>query len=365
MEHKRKIGLDYVRVFAMFLVVFCHSGCFSIGQNPRIMEFSGILAVELFFTLSGFLVGKTMIRSVTAPNSRDRMKRFYINRFFRIAPLYYIMLFVTMLITGKNIPLSCFFFLQNFNPESINFFPHAWSLSIEFWFYFLVSTCFLLLYRQFKHLQESKAVFLSLGILSLIFFALRVYFSFSSELPWDYGLRKQIFLRMDALLLGVLLAAIKKYKKERYEKTASNNLYFILSIVGILILYLFYFSSFQKAALDASPFHKIAFFTILPILSCTIVGYMDQFTHFFPCFSIFNGFIEKISKLSYSVYLIHLDLFWVVSACFVDSSYSMSCLGFLGSVLLTGLLAVLTYRFVEIPSEKLKNRILTARECIK
>ncbi len=329
MEHKRKIGLDYVRVFSMFLVVFCHSGCFSIGQNPRLMDFSGILAVELFFTLSGFLVGKTMIQSVTASDSRDRMKRFYINRFFRIAPLYYIMLFVTMMITGKNIPLSFFFFLQNFNPESINFFPPAWSLSVEFWFYFLISTCFLLLYRQFKHLQESKAVFFSAGLLYLIFFALRVSFSFSSSLPWDYGLRKQIFLRMDALLLGVLLAAAKIYKKERYKKTASNNLYFILSIAGILILYFFYFSSFKRAALDSSPFHKIAFFTVLPILSCIIVGYMDQFTNFFSCFSIFHRFMEKISKLSYSVYLIHLDLFWVVSACFVDSSYSMSCLAFL------------------------------------
>ncbi len=75
--------------------------------------------------------------------------------------------------------------------------------------------------------------------------------------------------------------------------------------------------------------------------------------------------MEKISKLSYSVYLIHLDLFWVVSACFVDSSYSMSCLAFLGSVLLTGLMAMLTYRFIEIPAEKIKNKILTARECIK
>lgn len=53
MTQKRNLGLDIIRVIAAILVIICHSGFFSVGISFPFLSFAGILAVEIFFVLSG------------------------------------------------------------------------------------------------------------------------------------------------------------------------------------------------------------------------------------------------------------------------------------------------------------------------
>ena len=92
MKRKRNLGLDMARVLAIILVWIGHSGEFSLGLDPRFMEYCGIMCLEVFFVLSGFLVGRSMLLAVTSPEPGKVLKEFYVNRALRIIPLYYLLL---------------------------------------------------------------------------------------------------------------------------------------------------------------------------------------------------------------------------------------------------------------------------------
>src|SRR5579862_9159975 len=90
---KRIPELDGLRGLAIFLVILSHY----IGDAPhgvphswqsRIGAFlgQGAVGVDLFFVLSGFLIGGILLNSRT---SSRYYKTFYLRRFHRIIPLYY------------------------------------------------------------------------------------------------------------------------------------------------------------------------------------------------------------------------------------------------------------------------------------
>ena len=114
-----------------------------------INRFLGSLGVEIFFILSGYLICKIITENDdTSINLIQKTKIFYIKRFLRIVPNYYLSIFIFFLANlygrgsinlfsdGSLIPY--FSFSQNlFNADPM-IFPVAWSLSVEFWFYTLI-----------------------------------------------------------------------------------------------------------------------------------------------------------------------------------------------------------------------------------
>jgi peptidoglycan/LPS O-acetylase OafA/YrhL len=127
-------------------------GLTSILQRAVQMGWSG---VDLFFVLSGFLIGGIL---VDARNSPSYFKTFYTRRFFRIIPIYYlwILAYVVLVgvagsflrahsnsgvITAPGMPIYAqFFFLQNlmvfpFAGLAGAWFGHLWSLAVEEQFY--------------------------------------------------------------------------------------------------------------------------------------------------------------------------------------------------------------------------------------
>ena len=191
MQNQRKPGLDLIRIFSALLVIICHSGVyFSIGFSVNFVSFAGVIAVEFFFVLSGFLVGKSLIQTAASDNPGENLKRFYVNRLLRILPLYYFALILTALVTHKSIPLSCFVFLQNFRGEDLAFLSPSWSLSVEAWFYFLVPPLFCLLVKALRgKMPEEAAVWAAVGALCFAFFALRTVSAVCFAPQWDEGIR--------------------------------------------------------------------------------------------------------------------------------------------------------------------------------
>ena len=115
MPNVRKSGLDLLRIFSALLVIICHSGVyFSVGFSVNFVSFAGVIAVEFFFVLSGFLVGKSLIRTAVSKEQGGMLKKFYVNRLFRILPLYYFALALTALVSKKAIPLRYFVFFAKF-----------------------------------------------------------------------------------------------------------------------------------------------------------------------------------------------------------------------------------------------------------
>lgn len=360
MTQKRNLGLDIIRVVAAVLVIICHSGFFSVGISFPFLSFSGILAVEIFFVLSGLLVGKKLIQSVMDEHPGKTLKGFYINRLTRVLPLYYFMLIITAIQSCTKIPVSCFFFCQNFSAEALSFLPVSWSLSVEAWFYFLLPPVFLLLFKLFSIKFSGKAaVFSAIGVLCTISFVLRVIYSIQYTQDWDFEIRKQIPLRLDAIMMGVFLAAVKLFDEDKYRRLAGKNVCFFLSIAGILAIYGWYCTVLiENDNFNNSPIGKIFLFTLLPLFCCMMVMFMENS----PWINRLNGrkgtgLIHHLSTLSYGVYLIQLSVFTIVSAYFVDTRFSVSWLGFLAAIVLTVCLSQIAYRVIEVPARKLSHRV--------
>ena len=358
MQNQRKPGLDLLRIFSALLVIICHSGVyFSIGFSVNFVSFAGVIAVEFFFVMSGFLVGKGLIRTAVAGG----VKLFCVNRLFRILPLYYFALVLTALVTHKPIPLSCFVFLQNFRGEDLAFLSPSWSLSVEAWFYFLVPPLFCLLVKALRgKMSEEAAVWLAVGTLCLLPFVLRAGSAVCFAPQWDEGIRKQIPLRLDSIGMGVALAALKQYHPESYRGYFSRPICAVISMLGILATYRFYCGYLAvDDQFDASALCKTFMFSLWPALCCVLVGFLDSTTRL----DFLNRIrpIRWLSDLSYGVYLMQLVVFQLVSVYFVGARFSVSWLGFLGAIALTNVLSAVTYVLIEKPMQKLGSRLLRQR----
>ena len=106
----RVFGLDLLRFFAIMLVVFGHSRWMT-ESFPRPLHIlfhgSGILGVELFFVLSGFLIGGILLKNFEKNGNSlnpDEIKQFWIRRWFRTLPNYFLILGVYLAVYWEGKP---------------------------------------------------------------------------------------------------------------------------------------------------------------------------------------------------------------------------------------------------------------------
>src|SRR5687767_9357597 len=152
----RLFGLDVLRAFAILLVLAAHT--WPSRQAGAWANAFGVLGVELFFVLSGFLIGGILFRLSERGqlSTWQDLMSFWRRRWFRTLPNYY--LFLMLHVAWRTWVLGFpgvihtnwehFVFWQNFDHGPSYFFAEAWSLAIEEWFYllfalFLASALFL------------------------------------------------------------------------------------------------------------------------------------------------------------------------------------------------------------------------------
>ncbi|GLZ35480.1 acyltransferase [Lentzea sp. NBRC 105346] len=130
---RRFPALDGLRAFAAVMVVFFHYG------GPDWLQ--GWIGVQMFFVLSGFLITTLMLREERR-TGRISLPEFYLRRAFRILPVYFVLLAVTVAGSlaglfhdngvGKALPYYLTF-LNEFAPG--NAYAQSWSLGVEQKFY--------------------------------------------------------------------------------------------------------------------------------------------------------------------------------------------------------------------------------------
>jgi peptidoglycan/LPS O-acetylase OafA/YrhL len=104
---QRNFGLDIIRSLAIMMVLICHFMLLNKNSSVFIKKVSflfGIYGVELFFVLSGFLIGKILINLFYKDNYISHIKMFYLRRWFRTLPLYYLALIISSIILIFNEP---------------------------------------------------------------------------------------------------------------------------------------------------------------------------------------------------------------------------------------------------------------------
>ncbi|MBE9666864.1 acyltransferase family protein [Mucilaginibacter boryungensis] len=314
-KHKRVFGLDVFRATAIILVLMSHT--ISLIGTKVIMDIFyvvGVIGVELFFVLSGFLIGIILIKLYhTAPViSFESIKVFWIRRWFRTLPNYYLMLIVYIFmfsyLNHKNIltkfdTLLYFGFLQNFFSEiKESFFGVSWSLSIEEWFYIFFPALLFGSQRFFKNKQ--KAIFTLIIIFIAFPFLTRTYFEFfGRNIGWDTGYRKIVPLRLDGIAMGVLAAYFKYYYDQQFNKY--KNLFFSIGLVFLLLLIVFfYYATCVHSTVSMNIIKATVFFTLFSLSIALLIPFIYKLNDS-NLNKIFLLIIRNISIISYSMYLLH------------------------------------------------------------
>ena len=218
-------SLDGLRAIAILLVLMTHISQHTAGMSlVRFnMEwltplYNGWIGVDLFFVLSGYLVGSAVIRQLS--QNRFSLSSFLLSRFFRILPAYFAVMLV-IIVMQRVLPSGLQSILPAFNKRDIiengllltDYLPgymgiQSWSLSIEEHFYLLVPF-FLLFFRKFE-----TRVYAAMGLIFIALFCRILtyrYYGMGEATPMTVVLHYIYFPfheRMDSLAMGVLIALL-------------------------------------------------------------------------------------------------------------------------------------------------------------
>lgn len=220
--------MDFLRSIAILMVVLAHT-VLSYGAPAYIAPLQlGGIGVDLFFVLSGWLLGGQLFKEAERTNTID-IKRFWVRRWMRTLPAYYAVLILSVAqryisLDDVRFPWEYFFFLQNYN-ESLSFFSISWSLCIEEQFYLFIAPLLAISCRLKK--EHTTTLLLILLFTPLII----------SLNSWSTT-GMPVYTQMEGCIFGVLLAQLRS----QYTKFWSQliNVILPLSIIG-LIVFIFLF----------------------------------------------------------------------------------------------------------------------------
>lgn len=343
-------GLDLLRAFAILFVVVYHAWAFLSPYFPKagMLFFLGFWGVELFFVLSGFLVGGIFIRSYlqNQNNGFAFIFNFWKRRWKRTIPIYIIVLLFSYLFLnafyklGYDFPFKYFFFLQNLWYIHPRFFPEAWSLAVEEWFYIALPFSFLLgfLFLKTKNNQNILIVIVS-GILIYTSVRLSLWNNSFDMVRWDFSVRKIVMYRLDAIFYGVLAYQLISTFKNFFFKY--RYLLLLISCAGVLFSYALFHQKIYVV------YNNIFF---LSTTSLSMALCLPFFIHFKFRSEFFKKLFSIISVSSYTMYLIHYTLiFRVFNTGLVTLNLAHAILVFVLYLLSVLICSVFVYKFVERP----------------
>jgi peptidoglycan/LPS O-acetylase OafA/YrhL len=370
-EAGRVFGLDLLRAAAIMMVVCAHGFVVlypHFGEALGFFGHGGFYGVELFFVLSGFLIGQILIRAAGDLGRTGAVAFFYVRRWFRTLPLFFLFLIVNVVFerlfrahaVGVGEGLSHGFFLRNLTGFHMTFFPESWSLAIEEWFYLLFPAA---LWLGLKLTKRFDAVFLSAAFSFLAFSTIaRLLTAPDPAATWSDELRMVVIYRFDALMIGMLGAWLSL----RFQKTWLR-LAPACACGGVVLLVAMY-STLWKLENGHLQFGDDSFFARTFRFSLVSLG----FALLLPWASAWklagenpaSTAVRKIALWSYGLYLVHLPVFLLVTRAGLGADAPMPLAKALGSfVLQIGgaiLLSALLYRFFEAPCTRLREKAAPA-----
>ncbi|MBC7946261.1 MAG: acyltransferase [Chitinophagaceae bacterium] len=361
---KRIYGLDILRAAAILFVIQSHGLVFVRPHlKPDTLHAYWLFildGVDLFFVLSGFLIGGILLRIMDGTGlGWKQLTGFWVRRWFRTLPNYFLVLLFLLaayFYAYDAFPerfLHFFLFIQNFNSPHPDFFPEAWSLSVEEWFYLLIPLGLFLLSRVSKYKREVLLGWIVFILVTVTFY--RIYkshtHSYMLEGTWDMNIRKQVLTRLDSIMYGILGAYLSQYYYQAWTRHKNT-----LLIAGLVIL----FGSRALGSVNSLyyeyfylTFQSIGTFLLLPKLQTISRGK-----------GVLYKAITFISVISYSMYLLHLTvvlkifmpplLAWM--GLVIGSHWLVSGLCYLLYLSITIGLSYLLYTFFERPIMMLREK---------
>ena len=366
--------LDGLRGLAILLVLIIH--CIDetkfLGGNRWLsylvaadsLSWSG---VDLFFVLSGFLIGGILLDTRASSNY---FKAFYARRAFRILPLYAVLVSTFYLcfyaeqhgwvpasrwLFGPNIPWYAYVtFTQNFHwaaggPDRSNWLTPTWSLAVEEQFYLVLPA--VIWFFSWRRLLY----FLGSVIVAVPFLRLFLDLNFHSGNVASFCLMP---CRADALLLGVAAAMLVR-NKTAWESLKGHRRSlvsaWIILLAGLCAFIFFKQTDHVGFFMTTLGFSWLALFYVGLLLLALIYpgGWLGEILR--------NSWLKALGTISYGVYLIHKPVLGLVFGFFrIDQPMAQTSAGrlmVLSALAITLAVASGSWAVFEKPLLKIGHRI--------
>jgi peptidoglycan/LPS O-acetylase OafA/YrhL len=349
-------------------VLFYHYG--SLFPHPgwlRSLTGFGWSGVDLFFVLSGYLMGTQLLRQVSETR-HVRICEFYVKRFFRIIPAYGVVvaayfLFPTIREFPTIRPLWRFLtFTQNlgFNVAAEHAFSHAWSLCVEEHFYLFLPMILVALASP----ESRRGILAGWVAISILIFGMAIrafawneWVSRSYSPSWWEWIYFPTYARLDSLMVGVVAAAVRIFKPSYWSWLTQRWPLLLGCSVGLLCIACFFLGEQQSLAFSVMGFPLVAIGYGCLLLACVSPGCFLHRTHL--------TVTSRVAAWSYSLYLTHKIVIHVCQSALEAVGLNVSsnltlCISITASLIVAATL----YRVVERPFLALRELLLSSKSSI-
>ncbi len=342
----RLANLDLIRAFAIVLVVWYHitfAPPRDVGPVAALASI-GEYGVDLFFALSGFLIGSLYWKELNTHGNVHRL-RFVARRGFRTVPPYFVALICSYLAVwvARSEPFDPVYlvFGQNYYGR-MPFFVISWTLCVQEHFYLALPFLLGPLYFLPKYCAPYVLI-----LLATVPMVLRL--AYGNPVPHEFGYYyTATHLRCDGLLLGVVMAYFYVNRFESVARLLRVKYLIYTAAVACLL---------STAWLTPEMMYGVGYTMLaiafpVAVLTAAVDGTyrMSQ-----------GRIISSVGTASYSIYLTHALVIHAVSL-------STNTLGIPGRVVQRTLMLIailivgfVYYRTIERPSLAIMDRLLARK----
>jgi peptidoglycan/LPS O-acetylase OafA/YrhL len=360
--------LDGLRFFAFLAVYLNHTFQFGVTGHHQHMPdalahalgtvgMAGAFGVDLFFALSAYLITELLLRERQARGRLD-VKAFYVRRILRIWPLYFLFLLLArvlaMAVKSEELSWGELFFFAFFSGNwayaahpVVTIAAPLWSVSVEEQFYLLWPWA----------VRRGSARRIALFAVGLVAVGVALRLALASHGIYEQWISKGSLTRVDGIAAGVLLAVALRGRMPRLGTAAR----LALLAAGLATL-LWIAATFDLFVPPFDVLHEALGWPLVA-LACTAVLVSALGAEGFPFRLLASRPVVYLGRISYGLYVFHQLGLLVSGDAFPRYAEERPAwvLHLLVGLGLTVLLAAGSYRWIEQPFLRLKQRFTIVR----
>ena len=353
-------ALDALRALAIIMVVTGHFPDLGKVQFPRYAQlfespaFSfGWTGVDLFFVLSGYLIGRQLWRERQRTGT-VKVGRFLLRRGMRIWPLYLFIALISPMLVGKwSYKWSDWAFLSNYAAGRVE---GGWSLSTEEQFYILAPLAILLCSRFLKVRGSMIALVASLLAVSCArwWTAHKLLADGLSVAKLKTDMYTPFHLHNEGLTIGLMIALVAVVAPALLDGTSDRRAR-VIAVAGVAAL--------AALALRAANGIVFPFLALALIYGSAVTVLLTVGTRRLKILK--SRMFYVVSRLSYGMYLLHFTVLRTITPHIAGALKHVGgqnpitvLLTLVATVAASALLATVTFVVIEHPFLMLRDQIL-------
>lgn len=359
---QRNYGLDFARALAISMALFIHLYDEFVKIDVGILWYTGYLAMDIFFALSGFLIGGMLIKLFDENNGGLTAYQtwiFLLRRWFRTMPLYYVVFAINFFAAKylfhkiSLVDWRYFLWVQNLTHLPPDFFGESWSLCVEEWFYFSFAAglcLFSVLTRKWKTKPLYKILFFCFSYI-VAFNIIRMRFS-----AYDTSEYNCVLFRLDATAYGVLMAILYRYKyafvKQKINLIGICGV--IISIIGISI----FLSRLRIGNI------YMCYYPLIGIGLSLCMLFLKDWSDGKKKLFFFRA-VNFTSRISYSYYLLNMVVIFTMLHFISFHTILQKVSGMFMAALTIFISSLFTYNFIEMPFLRFRDKYVVWKKIKK